>query len=105
MDAIARAATATKYVIAATVLIGATLVAGASARAAVITWDFQALTPLALQNHDIGASANFTSGGVTITAAGFGNSALSGGIRTITTSSPVDLYSKNLVGDEHGLGL
>src|SRR4051794_34631735 len=98
MSAIARVATGTKHLVAAAVLIGATLFAGASAQATVITWDFQALTPLALQNHDIGASANFTSGGVTITAAVFGNSTLSVGIRTVMTSLPVDLYSKNLAG-------
>lgn len=60
------------------------------AHASIITWD------LSGPNVALGTSQTFTAGGFTITAAGFTNP---------TFSTGVNLYEKNLGGDEKGLGL
>ena len=80
-----------KHVIGVFGLIGALFFAHAPTHAATITYNFTPLT-----NSDIGASANYTVSGVTITAAGFTDS---------TFSTTADLFSKNGSGDENGLGL
>jgi hypothetical protein len=66
-------------------------VAGLTPARADTTIDFSPFS-----NSDIGASATFTGGGITITAAGFSDT---------TFNTPVHLYSKGLGGDENGLGL
>jgi hypothetical protein len=58
------------------------------ANAATITWTFTGA------NTDLGTTANFTSGGITIQASGFTSNGVAG-----------DLYGKNLGGDEVGLGM
>ena len=80
-----------KHVVAAIGLVGAILFGLAPANAATIVWDFSPLT-----NTDIGTSANFTSGGIQITAAGFTSS---------TFGTATHLFSKDRGGNEHGLGL
>jgi hypothetical protein len=82
-----------KSTLLAATLITTALVGVAPAKADVV-WDFSPLT-----NSDIGSSATFNSGGINITVNGYTSSAaLAGGPN-------LDIFSKNLGGDETGLGL
>jgi hypothetical protein len=73
-------------------LVTAALLGAAPAKADIV-WDFTPLT-----NSDIGTSATFNSGGINITVNGYTNAGAMAGVPNL------DIYSKNLGGDESGLG-
>jgi hypothetical protein len=79
-----------KKMIAATAIIAAGMLGVSSAQASTITWNL---------NNPVGVlptSQNYTSSGITITAAGFTNNSF---------TSVVNLFGKNNGGNEVGLGL
>src|SRR3979490_3259517 len=72
-------------------LLAATALGLSSAQAAIITWDFSS------QTGNLGTTEGYTSGGISITAAGFTSDSF---------AHTTDLYGKNGGGgDEKGLGL
>jgi hypothetical protein len=79
-----------KRMIAATAIIAAGMLGVSSAQASTITWNLNNLVGV------LPTSQNYTSSGITITAAGFTNS---------NFASAVNLFGKNNGGDEVGLGL
>ncbi|SDJ63240.1 MULTISPECIES: PEP-CTERM sorting domain-containing protein [Bradyrhizobium] len=90
----------------AATLFGATLLGLAPAKASTIVWDFATIAPSSgSANHDnIGTTTSFTSGGVTIGAAGFTSS----GMPLSHDTPDARLYLKNIggpTGDEQGIGL
>jgi len=71
-------------------LLAATALGVCSAQAAIVTWDLSSKTG------DLGQTESYTSGGISLTAAGFTSASF---------SHKTDLYGKNGSGNEKGLGL
>jgi len=72
-------------------LLGVTALTMASAASATVNIDFGS------QPGNLGPTATYTSGGLTVTASGYSDG--------FNFSAPTDLYGKNAGGDEQGLGL
>jgi hypothetical protein len=72
-------------------LVAGAALCTASAASATVTIDFGS------QLGNLGTTATYTSGGLTVTASGY--------LDGFNFSTPGDLYGKNSGGDEHGLGL
>ena len=72
-------------------LLGVSALTMASAASATVNIDFGS------QPGNLGTTATYTSGGLTVTASGYSDG--------FNFSTPADLYGKNFGGDEQGLGL